>query len=61
MIIGTEWVLGILGTISTGGLTWGAIKFRRYLELPARTDRIEENVTYIRGRVDSIYDALISR
>lgn len=54
-------VIGIVGVVTTIGGSWAAVRFRKYLDLPERTDRIEDNVRYIRDRVDNIYDALITK
>ena len=51
----------IAGTVATGGLGWSAVKFKRMMEAPDRIDEIQEDVKYLRTRIDGVYDHLIGK
>jgi hypothetical protein len=56
-----EIIIGvIIAAVTTGGGVLG-IKLRRHWTLPDKVDRIEADLTYVRSRLDNVYDALINR
>jgi hypothetical protein len=59
-IMTNDIVIGVVVAAVTGGIGWAGTKLRHHWQLPEKVAQIEGDVLYVRSRVDSLYDHLIS-
>ena len=54
-------LIGLAIAAVTGGTGWVGMKLRKHWALPEKVDQLQDDVTYLRNRIDNVYDALINR
>jgi hypothetical protein len=54
-------VMGVLAPVGVATLGWSAKRVYEIWQTPEQVAEVKDDVKYIRGRLDSLYDALITR
>jgi len=56
-----EFIIGLGLAAVTGGAGWLGVKLRKHLTLPEKVESMQADITYLRERIDNVYDALINK